>query len=399
MAVRSMLRSMFPRKCFLFLSLFALLIVVTSCRKPAENGLTFAKIDLTYAVQTVVVQLSQTVPASVETILPSLTPTRVFIPQRTVTHTPVGLFHTSQTPTATQQPCEAAAFVMDVTAPSGTRFYAGDQFLKIWRLRNVGSCSWSNGYALVFVEGDSLSLSDAVPLPGEVLPFQEVDIAVPMLAPNEPGRYRGGWKLRNPSGKLIELQSGAPVYITIEVIPSLTSGSVYNFAEQFCEASWSSSANGINPLACPGNREDETGYVYMWEEAVVEGNRQTNAPVLEMHPPMEDHPLWDPEQQGGWINAVFPPVRIQPGSRFRARIGCLQNAVTCDVYLSLQVHVPGLPWQELGFWRQEHDGRLEEIDIDLVDYVGLDAEFQFFVNANSSAGLDQAVWINPRIEN
>ena len=47
--------------------------------------------------------------------------------------------------------CDAAAFVRDVTIPDGTIVEPGRDFTKTWRLKNVGTCSWTTAYALVFV--------------------------------------------------------------------------------------------------------------------------------------------------------------------------------------------------------------------------------------------------------
>jgi hypothetical protein len=288
---------------------------------------------------------------------------------------------------------------MDVTVPAGTSYYPGDTFSKTWRLRNIGTCEWTQGYDLVFVEGDQLSANEVVPLPGVVIPQQEVDITMQMTAPEDLGRYRGGWRLRNADGEMISLLDGRPIYVTIEVIAEGTSRLLYHFADNACTAEWISSANGIVPLSCPGEEGDNQGFVAELENPRVEGNQETDRPVLETHPPMQSHPLWNQDENGGWITGQFTPILVQTGSHFLTEVGCLNNASSCDVNFSLRIRIPGLPWQELGYWHQEYDKKLDEVDIDLADYVGLYAEFQFYVDANGNSGLDQAVWVNPRIEN
>ena len=62
-----------------------------------------------------------------------------------------------------------ASFVSDVTVPDDTVVPAGSTFVKTWRIRNDGTCTWTPGsYALVFTGGDALSGPDEVNLPGEV---------------------------------------------------------------------------------------------------------------------------------------------------------------------------------------------------------------------------------------
>jgi hypothetical protein len=129
-----------------------------------------------------------------------------------------------------------SAFVADVGVPDGTEFDPGTPFTKIWRLRNTGTCTWDLNYELVFVGGSKLGASDAVRLPQVVAPGQTVEISVPMVAPNEPGTYRGEWQMRTPNCQdrfggrvyvLIKVRSGGggdrPVIHRLEVIPGVIS--------------------------------------------------------------------------------------------------------------------------------------------------------------------------------
>jgi hypothetical protein len=102
--------------------------------------------------------------------------------------------------------CDRAAFIADVTIPDGTAFEPGETFVKTWRLGNSGTCTWNAGYAVVFDQGDAMGSPASFPLTsGEVAPGEEVEISVTLQAPNEPGEYRGDWKLRNASGQTFGL--------------------------------------------------------------------------------------------------------------------------------------------------------------------------------------------------
>lgn len=96
--------------------------------------------------------------------------------------------------------CDAASFVTDVTYPDGTEVNAGDSFTKTWRLRNVGSCSWTPSYALVFTGGEAMAGPAAQSLVGNVNPGQTVDISVALTGPASDGTHTGNWGLRNASG-------------------------------------------------------------------------------------------------------------------------------------------------------------------------------------------------------
>ncbi len=103
------------------------------------------------------------------------------------------------TPTPTC--ADAAAFVTDVTVPDNTIFNPGEQFDKVWRLRNSGSCAWGEGYSLVFVSGDQMDASASQPVPATA-PGETADISVTMYAPQTDDTYTGVWQMQDPSGQL-----------------------------------------------------------------------------------------------------------------------------------------------------------------------------------------------------
>jgi hypothetical protein len=81
-----------------------------------------------------------------------------------------------------------------------TAFLPGQTFTKTWRLRNVGTCTWTTAYSLVFVDGDALNATSPVLLPVSIPPQTDVDLSVTMTAPGVPGTYTSNWMLRSPSG-------------------------------------------------------------------------------------------------------------------------------------------------------------------------------------------------------
>lgn len=103
-------------------------------------------------------------------------------------------------PSSTQS-CDLAQFVSDVTVPDGTAFNAGDTFTKTWRIKNVGTCSWTPSYALIFASsGNQMNGPASVALTGNVNPGETVDLSVNLTAPGTNGEYTGYWKLRNAAG-------------------------------------------------------------------------------------------------------------------------------------------------------------------------------------------------------
>jgi hypothetical protein len=106
-------------------------------------------------------------------------------------------------PTPAAPPCNpSAAYVADLTVPDDTSVTAGDWFVKVWRLRNDGTCPWPPGSALAFVDGDRMDeVSDPAILAGAVPPGATTDIAVPLVAPVDPGENDANWQMRDPLGR------------------------------------------------------------------------------------------------------------------------------------------------------------------------------------------------------
>jgi hypothetical protein len=75
----------------------------------------------------------------------------------------------------------------------------GEVIEKTWRVRNNGTTTWGDGFTLAFMEGFLLGAPKSVPVP-TAEPLKTVRISVPMKMPEEPGRYRSLWKLRDPQG-------------------------------------------------------------------------------------------------------------------------------------------------------------------------------------------------------
>lgn len=157
---------------------------------------------------------------------PSLTPT----PNVTPTSTPIPVTPTetlTPTPERTPLPCNIIGFIDDITIPDGTEMQPGESFTKTWRLRNDGSCNWTDAYRLVFVSGDQMDGPSVQAFTTDwIYPGFDVDVSVDLVAPSEPGSYIGYWKLQNQAGGAFGLAPfGAAFYVEIVVVggePSAT---------------------------------------------------------------------------------------------------------------------------------------------------------------------------------
>jgi hypothetical protein len=92
-----------------------------------------------------------------------------------------------------------ATFVTDVTIPDGTAFSPGEAFTKTWRIRSNGCAPWPARTRWVFESGERMDGPDGVDVPETPL-GGTADVAVPLLAPADPGTYRGYWQMEAPDG-------------------------------------------------------------------------------------------------------------------------------------------------------------------------------------------------------
>jgi hypothetical protein len=112
--------------------------------------------------------------------------------------------------------CNNNVYEGDVTIPDGTIMKPGVDFIKTWAIRNTGSCTWDEGYTLVFVGGDRAM--DPIDIEFKktsdfVDPGEGVNISVPLTAPLKEGKYIGTWKMRTDSG----VYFGTPLTVDFEV--------------------------------------------------------------------------------------------------------------------------------------------------------------------------------------
>ncbi len=174
-------------------ALFPLSIVAAQVLVPRSLPTSNPQATLEAIVQQTVVALTQTAPT--QTPLP---PTATAIPA-TNTPAPTATFVPTSTPVSY---CDWVAFIKDVTIPDGATLQPGETFVKTWRLKNRGTCTWTPDYMLVFVNGAQMSSATATRLPGYVAPGQTVDVSVAFTAPTTPGHYTSYWMLRNSAGVL-----------------------------------------------------------------------------------------------------------------------------------------------------------------------------------------------------
>ena len=362
------------------------LVFLSACNYPGGIGGQDQRSDqsATQAASTVSAQLTEVAKKLGETQqpLPTLVPPTV-VP--TFSPTPTQVPPTHLPPTATPYPCNWAAFVTDVTIPDGHVMRPGNEFEKTWRLKNIGSCSWSNRYDLIYGGGQRMGGERAVSLGGTIRPGEKVDVSVELTAPKDSGEYVGYWALRDDVGRVFGLGSKAEgvfwVMIRVERLAEL----VYDFTNRYCDADWRG-ATGY--LACPGDPSDAEGFVLRLEEPLLEGGRQENEPGLWTQPQAE---------KGAWVTGEFPAFDVEKGDEFRAVLACLSDSEDCDVRFRLEYRLEDGAVRTLKKWDEESDGEFQKVTADLSDLAGKKVDFILTVRANGSSDQNAALWLAPGI--
>jgi hypothetical protein len=115
----------------------------------------------------------------------------------------------------TSVPCDRAALVADVTVPDGTVVTQGDAVVKTWRLMNIGSCTWTTAYKLIFDHGYNFLGVKSIYLAKPVAPGETADISLNFTAPDPLGAYQSFWNLQGPAGT--GPNGGVPLEIRIVI--------------------------------------------------------------------------------------------------------------------------------------------------------------------------------------
>jgi hypothetical protein len=292
--------------------------------------------------------------------------------------------YTPAPPLTTVTKCDAAAFITDLTYPDGSLLGRGNTFTKTWRIKNVGTCTWTTSYNLVFVGGEGFGGKSVVALPASVGPGGSVDVSVQLKTPNQNGRYQGYWKLSNASGVLFGFgpQADSSIYVDVNVSGYTVTG--YDLAANLCDASW---RNDDKSLPCPGNNGSSDGFAVVVAAPEMEDGKVRGVGLL-THPQMV---------KDGMIAGKYSPVSIQSGDHFNALIGCLNKANDCDMIFKLDYQIGSDPVKSLGQWHEIYEGNYYPINIDLSFLSDKKVKFILTVLANGSSHEDYGLWVNPRI--
>ncbi|MCB2179739.1 hypothetical protein KQH54_01310 [bacterium] len=378
---------MYSNKRSLLLVIGLLVVSMLACNMPlfASNGDSAQGAESTSAAQTVEAQLTQmswnpTATQAIPTATIAVQPTNTTAPTVAPTKT------TAPTPTNVPVPCNAAQFIEDMTVADGAEFAAGTTFIKVWRLKNVGSCTWNKSYTVTFDGGDQMGGS-TFDMPENVSPGEQIDVAIEMKAPNSKGTYKGYWLLRDDDGDKFGLGGYAdkPFWVSIKVV-SDSSTIAYDFAKNICNATWKTDNGNIY---CQGNEDAYKNFVNFTTSFTMESGKTEDEHTILLNVAKEDR-----------VRGIFPSYTVENGDHFISRIGCVEGYESCKVKVALTYKIKGTNTTgELGEWTEKYEGNTTLIDIDLSSLAGEEVIFTLDVSSLSTSNNNLMFWFVPGIRN
>jgi len=381
-------------KIYFFLILTTILMLVTACgaNKTPDAVATFNPM-VTAAAQTMEALLTQAAnqaggqPTNTQESGGGITlPTLTVAPSQTpvvVTPFPTAV---PKTPTAITR-CDWISFVSDVSVLDGTTFSPSTAFVKTWRLKNIGTCTWSTSYSLVFLKGDLMGGPAAVALPSSVAPGQTVDLSLNLTSPANEKAYRGYWMLRNAAGSMFGFGSGADLafWADIKVSNPVVQTIAYDFVANYCSATW---VSGAGALPCPGTSSDANGFVMKLTSPQLENNTVGTDAALLTHPQAIND---------GYISGTYPAFDVASGDHFQTKVGCQYGSTVCFVRFRLDYQAGADPVKTLASWDEKFDNQYYPVNVDLSSLAGKSVKFTLTVLSVGSPTQDDALWSAARI--
>jgi len=319
---------------------------------------------------------------------PTSTPTATFTATRTATHV-LPTFTLTPTPTPTALPCNWVELDADISIPDGTDFKAGIPFIKAWRLKNAGTCTWNEQYDLIFSSGNAMFGPAIVDIHQTAKPGQTIDVSIPLISPSRAGNYIGYWKIRSNDGVVFGTgdNHNTGIDVTIDVTNNISPApdARYDFADRYRKAAWKTSQGAISP---DGPADYRNGGITISSAPLMEINHQDDELALILIPD---------QGTSGMISGEYPAIDIQASDHFTSLLSCGNEKANCDVTFQINISVDGGSKALLGSWAQVYDGSYDRVDIDLSAYAGQSVRFTLTVLNNGTSQDDEAVWLAPKI--
>ena len=324
------------------------------------------------------------------TVAPLFTSSPLSTPLSANTITPTNTLAPTIKPTATftstPARCNWVSFVKDMTVSEGALFPSDSQFTKVWRIKNIGSCDWTESYSLIYFDGKKMG-GAAITLPKKVAPGESIDLALTLKVPTEKGAFNGWWIMADANGKTFGYGTKAdtPLLVSIRVTDEVPPYQ-YDLSTNFSSATWKTDTTTLYPNGSPKGYPNYVQYTNLF---------RMETDILEDEPAILVNVA-----AGERVRGLYPSYLVQTGDHFVAEIGCVFGIKDCKMKMVLAYRVEGTDVRvDLGEWLEVYDGKNTLIDIDLSGLVGQQVKFVLDMEAKSKSDTNQVFWFLPSIRN
>jgi hypothetical protein len=183
--------------------------------QPASDGSIINEVQTAVAETNTARATSSSSPTATYSPTPTPTPISTILTLPTVTPTPT--YHVLYWTYTSYEDCYDSDLVKNMTIPDGTVFAPRTTFVKTWKFKNIGDCTWDDDFYLIFVGGNDMSGSDSE-IDTTVSPNRRLEISVTLVAPSTAGTYYGYWQLADDDGNIF----GETGYVEIVVAKTAT---------------------------------------------------------------------------------------------------------------------------------------------------------------------------------
>jgi Ig-like domain from next to BRCA1 gene len=211
---------------FIWIGVFLLISCAPANLSTPTPNIVFIK---TSAAQTVVANFTLTAASAAFTSTP--TPTSHGAPTSPATPTLISTTKIASTLVPTQIGHPGATQILlcneyswddatvDINTPDNTQMTAGQSFVKTWKIKNSGTCTWSTGYTIIYAGYATQMSGQPQPLSLPITPGQEIQISVNFVAPAQPGSYLSAWTLDDGDGTAYSHFYGSNIQGTVHARP------------------------------------------------------------------------------------------------------------------------------------------------------------------------------------
>jgi len=111
--------------------------------------------------------------------------------------------------------CYQMEFLGDVNYPPDTTVKVNEKFVKKWKIKNTGTCTWTRDFDIVFVWGDKIGKNADVTY--DIKPGDTYTVNVEITAPATAGTYIGYWMMTDNQGARFGYGPGGDYSLAVKI--------------------------------------------------------------------------------------------------------------------------------------------------------------------------------------